>query len=94
MQISQLSPDGTTINRTEVVWSTPSQFSGIEGNRLYKRNGLYYAIGDAPSNAATLIWKAENIWGPCKYDILQIIFNFMYWDIGSGDFSLLGDSLL
>lgn len=64
VSIAQLSSDGLSINKTQEIFSTPSVFSGIEGNRLYKRNGLYYVLDDAPSNAATLIWKSSSIWGP------------------------------
>lgn len=64
VHIAQLSSDGLSINQTQQVFSTPSSFSGIEGNRMYKRNGTYYVLDDAPSDGATLIWKSSSPWGP------------------------------
>lgn len=32
---------------------------------------MYYALGDAPSEGATLIWKSESIWGPWTEKTLQ-----------------------
>lgn len=71
VNITQLSADGTTMIRTEHMLSTPSQFGGIEGNRMYKRNGTYYILDDSPDSGATLIWKSSSIWGPWVEKTLQ-----------------------
>jgi beta-xylosidase len=64
VHVAQLSSDGFSIAQTQEVFSTPSQFGGIEGNRMYKRNGIYYILDDAPGDGATLIWKSSSPWGP------------------------------
>jgi len=65
VSVAQLSSDGLSIAKKEQVFSYPAEFSGgIEGNRMYKRNGTYYVLDDAPSDGATLIWKSASPWGP------------------------------
>ncbi|RDL33228.1 Uncharacterized protein BP5553_08667 [Venustampulla echinocandica] len=63
VSIAQLASDGLSIAKTQKVFSTPPQFSGIEGNRMYKRNGIYYVLDDAPSDSATLIWQSGSVFG-------------------------------
>jgi beta-xylosidase len=72
VSISQLSADANEIVRTEVVLrGSDVGIESIEGNRLYKINGLYYILNDDPSAATTYIWKAENVWGPWEHKILN-----------------------
>lgn len=71
VSISQLSPDGLTPVRSEVVLrASDLDLDSIEGNRLYKINGLYYILNDHPSGATTYIWKSESPWGPWEHKIL------------------------
>lgn len=60
--MSQLSADGLSEVKSQQIFATPSGYSGIEGNRLYKRNGIYYVLDDAPGDRATFIWKSSSLW--------------------------------
>ncbi|KAI9697352.1 MAG: hypothetical protein M1820_007858 [Bogoriella megaspora] len=70
VSIAQLNPDGLSQNKTQQVFSGPTQYQGIEGNRLYKINGTYYVLDDSPQGI-TFIWRSSNIWGPWESQILQ-----------------------
>ncbi|PGG97752.1 hypothetical protein AJ79_09104 [Helicocarpus griseus UAMH5409] len=64
VSIAQLSPDGLSQERTEQVFTASDvDENGIEGNRLYKRKGLYYILNDHPGDR-TYIWKSTSPWGP------------------------------
>ena len=41
VSVAQLSTNGLSVVKTQVVLSYPSECTGIEGNRMYKINGLY-----------------------------------------------------
>ncbi|KAK2767596.1 hypothetical protein FQN54_003754 [Arachnomyces sp. PD_36] len=71
VSVAQLSADGLSIAKTEQVFSYPSECTGIEGNRLYKINGLYYILDDCPSEGITEIWKAPTPFGPYERKILH-----------------------
>jgi len=64
VSVAQLSSDGLSVVKTQVVFSFPSECTGIEGNRMYKINGLYYILDDCPADGRTEIWKASSPWGP------------------------------
>jgi beta-xylosidase len=65
VSISQLDADGLKPIRTEVAFrASDLNHTSIEGNRLYKINGLYYVLNDQPETATTYIWKSESPWGP------------------------------
>ncbi|KAH7399740.1 glycosyl hydrolase family 43 protein [Cadophora sp. MPI-SDFR-AT-0126] len=70
VKMSQLSADGFSEVKVQDVFGTPAGYSGLEGNRLYKRNGTYYILDDAPSDGATFIWKASSVWGPWTSKLL------------------------
>lgn len=72
VNVAQLAADGLSIVKTEQVFSYPSPFSGIEGNRMYKKNGTYYVLDDAPGEGGTLIWKADSPWGPWTEKTLNV----------------------
>ncbi|KAF7297063.1 putative glycosyl hydrolase family 43 [Mycena indigotica] len=64
VNVAQLSADGFSIVKTQQVLTTSTANGGtMEGNRLYKRNGLYYIIDDLPATEEW-VWKASSIWGP------------------------------
>jgi beta-xylosidase len=71
VSISQLASDGLSIVKTQPVFNAPSGYSFIEGNRLYKRNGIYYVLDLAPSQSTTLVWQSKSVWGPWTSKILQ-----------------------
>jgi beta-xylosidase len=65
VSMAQLSSDGLQITRSEVIMRGGDLgLDSLEGNRLYKINGTYYILNDAPSVGRTYIWKSDNIWGP------------------------------
>ncbi|CAI4219574.1 unnamed protein product [Parascedosporium putredinis] len=64
VKMAQLSPDGLTQVRSETIFSaSDAGVDGIEGNRLYKKDGFYYILNDHPGST-TFIWKSESPWGP------------------------------
>lgn len=71
ISISQLDADGLKPVRSEVVLRGGDLgHTSLEGNRLYKINGLYYILNDNPDSATTYIWKSESPWGPWEHKIL------------------------
>jgi beta-xylosidase len=64
VSVAQLAPDGLSIAQTQEVFGYPSECTGIEGNRMYKINGLYYILDDCPSESYTIIWKSSSPFGP------------------------------
>ena len=64
VNVTQLAPDGLSTVRTEKVLE-PGQVGveDIEGNRMYKINGLYYILNDHPGSTA-YVWKSTSPWGP------------------------------
>ncbi|KAH8586991.1 glycosyl hydrolase [Bisporella sp. PMI_857] len=64
VSMAQLSSNGLGLSKTQQIISTPSGYDFIEGNRMYKRDGIYYVLESAPSQQATLIWKSTSPWGP------------------------------
>ena len=70
ISIAQLAPDGLSQVETRQVFSGPADVQRLEGNRLYKINGTYYVLDDAP-RGITFIWRASNIWGPWTSQRLQ-----------------------
>jgi beta-xylosidase len=70
VNVTQLSADGLSVIATQQVLTSPTK-ENIEGNRMYKRNGLYYILNDAPSEQSTWIWKATSPFGPWMPKLLQ-----------------------
>ncbi|KAL2137672.1 hypothetical protein VTI28DRAFT_8573 [Corynascus sepedonium] len=64
VNVTQLAPDGLSTVRTEKV-IVPDQIGtdSLEGNRMYKINGLYYILNDHPGSTA-YVWKSDSPWGP------------------------------
>ncbi|GME27685.1 hypothetical protein jhhlp_000332 [Neofusicoccum parvum] len=69
INMAQLSADGFSEDRLQAAFSAPDGYSGTEGNRLYKRNGVYYVLNDHPPST-TFIWKSDSVWGPWEYRVL------------------------
>lgn len=70
VKIAQLSEDGLSEVRSEVVLEASDVGAdSIEGNRMYKINGLYYILNDRPGTT-TYIWKSSSPWGPYEARIL------------------------
>ncbi|KAI6778640.1 Non-reducing end alpha-L-arabinofuranosidase BoGH43B 1 [Emericellopsis cladophorae] len=70
VSVAQLDEDGLLPVRTEVVFTADdANVDAIEGNRMYKINGLYYILNDRPGGT-TIIWKAESPFGPYQHKVL------------------------
>lgn len=70
VSVAQLSADGLSeVKSQKVFGASDVDMDGIEGNRMYKRNGFYYVLNDHPGDT-TYIWKATSPWGPYTSKIL------------------------
>jgi beta-xylosidase len=70
VHVAQLSADGLSQVRSQsVLNATDVGQDGIEGNRMYKKDGLYYILNDHPGDT-TYIWKSKSPWGPFESKIL------------------------
>lgn len=70
VSVAQLAPDGLSQVKTHNIFNASNVGAdGIEGNRLYKRNGYYYVLDDHPGDT-TYIWKSSSPWGPYTSTIL------------------------
>ncbi|PQE21360.1 glycosyl hydrolase family 43 protein [Rutstroemia sp. NJR-2017a BBW] len=70
VSVAQLSADGLSQVKTQPVFNAADAGrNGIEGNRLYKRDGYYYVLDD-DSQGTTVIWKATSPFGPYTKKIL------------------------
>ncbi|EKG09699.1 Glycoside hydrolase family 43 [Macrophomina phaseolina MS6] len=70
VKVAQLAADGLSEVKSQGVFSASDVGQdGIEGNRMYKRNGNYYILNDHPGDN-TYIWKSSSPWGPYASKIL------------------------
>lgn len=70
VSIAELSADGLSeVQSQRVFGAAELDIDGIEGNRLYKKDGLYYVLNDHPGDT-TYIWKSESPWGPWTSKVL------------------------
>lgn len=71
VSVARLSSDGLSIAQTQEVFTYPQECTGIEGNRMYKRSGIYYILDDCPAEGITEIWKSLSPFGPYERKILS-----------------------
>lgn len=71
VSVAKMTPDGLKIAVTQRVFDYPPECTGVEGNRMYKRDGFYYILNDCPSNGITLVWKASSPFGPYTRKVLN-----------------------
>ncbi|KAE9373683.1 glycoside hydrolase family 43 protein [Stipitochalara longipes BDJ] len=70
VSVAQLAADGLSQVKTQHVFNASDiGRTGIEGNRLYKKDGYYYILDD-DSQGTTVIWKATSPFGPYTGKIL------------------------
>ena len=68
--VAQLAADGLSQVKTVNVFNASDvSADGIEGNRMYKRDGTYYILDDHPGDT-TYIWKSDNPFGPYTSKVL------------------------
>lgn len=70
VRLAQMDETGTQQVRMQSILNRDDVGAdGLEGNRMYKINGLYYILNDRPGGT-TYIWKSESPWGPYESKIL------------------------
>lgn len=70
VSVAQLSVDGLSQVTSQPVFNAADiDRSGIEGNRLYKKDGYYYILDDY-SQGTTIIWKSTSPFGPYSGKIM------------------------
>ncbi|GES66676.1 glycoside hydrolase [Aspergillus terreus] len=72
ISVAQLSADGLSEVRSQVVFTSPSSIGTIEGSRFYKINGKYYIFVTHPANGQYVL-QASSPWGP--YTAKQLLLN-------------------
>lgn len=70
VSVAQLSVDGLSQVKTRPVFNAADvDKGGIEGNRLYKKDGYFYILND-DTQGTTFIWKSTSPFGPYTSKIL------------------------
>jgi beta-xylosidase len=73
MSVAQLSADGLSQVKTQVVYNTPSNIGTLEGSRMYKINGAYYIFATRPANGQYVLRSTSGPFGP--YTVKQLLLN-------------------
>jgi len=63
ISVAQLSSDGLSQVKTQVIYNAPSDIGALEGNRFYKVNGRYYVLTDHPATSEYVL-QASSPFGP------------------------------
>lgn len=72
MHVAQLSPDGKSEVKSQVVFQTPPEVKTLEGSRFYKVNGNYYIFTTKPANAEYVLRSKTGPFGPYEIRPLEI----------------------
>ncbi|EKD16180.1 glycosyl hydrolase family 43 protein [Drepanopeziza brunnea f. sp. 'multigermtubi' MB_m1] len=65
VNVATMSKDGMSISKTTPAFALPQDgLQYIEGNRMYKRKGIYYILDNDPNTRTTMIWKSDKPTGP------------------------------
>jgi beta-xylosidase len=73
VSVAQLSADGLSQVKTQVVFNTPSSIGTLEGSRMYKIKGNYYIFMTRPANGQYVLRSTTGPFGP--YTIKQLLLN-------------------
>jgi beta-xylosidase len=73
LSVAQLSSDGLSQVKTQVVFNTPSDVGTLEGSRMYKINGAYYIFATKPANGQYVLRSTNGPFGP--YVLKQLLLN-------------------
>ncbi|KAI8810486.1 putative xylosidase/glycosyl hydrolase [Cladochytrium replicatum] len=71
ISVAQLSSDGLSEVRSQVVYSAPSSIGTIEGSRFYKVNGRYYIFVTHPAAQELVLMSTSGPFGP--YTIKNLV---------------------
>lgn len=64
LNVAQLSPDGTSEVKSQVVFNTPPDVKVLEGSRFYKVNGNYYIFTTRPPDSEYVLKSTSGPFGP------------------------------
>ncbi|EHK98424.1 putative beta-xylosidase [Glarea lozoyensis 74030] len=73
LSVAQLSKDGLSQVKTQVVYQTPSTIGTLEGSRMYKIKGSYYIFATRPANGQYILKSTNGPFGP--YEVKQLLLN-------------------
>ncbi|KAH8755907.1 glycosyl hydrolase [Hyaloscypha finlandica] len=73
ISVAQLSVDGLSQVKTQVVYNTPSSIGTLEGSRMYKIKGVYYIFSTKPANGQYVLQSSSGPFGP--YTIKELLLN-------------------
>ena len=73
LSVAQLSADGLSQVKTQVVYNTPSSIGVLEGSRMYKKDGAYYIFVTKPANGQYVLRSTSGPFGP--YTVKQLLLN-------------------
>lgn len=73
LSVAQLSKDGTSQVKNQVVFNTPSDVGTLEGSRMYKYKGNYYIFSTRPANGQYVLKSTNGPFGP--YTLKQLLLN-------------------
>lgn len=73
ISVAQLSKDGLSEVKKQVVYNTPTSIGTLEGNRMYKINNAYYIFVTRPANGQYVLRSTNGPFGP--YTIKQLLLN-------------------
>jgi beta-xylosidase len=71
--VAQLSVDGLSQVKAQVVYNTPSSIGTLEGSRMYKVKGVYYIFSTKPANMQYVLQSSSGPFGP--YTIKELLLN-------------------
>ncbi|KAJ2990177.1 hypothetical protein NUW58_g3087 [Xylaria curta] len=67
--VAQLSSDGTSIVKSQLVYTSPGNIGTLEGSRMYKKDGQYYIFVTRPASQEYVL-KASSPFGSYSIKIL------------------------
>ncbi|MDR3717964.1 MAG: glycoside hydrolase 43 family protein [Bryobacteraceae bacterium] len=70
ISVAQLSPDGLTEVKDQVVFKSPADIGYIEGSRFYKINGNYYIFVTHPADGQYILKSTSGPFGPYTAHLL------------------------
>ncbi|OBT75798.1 hypothetical protein VF21_05587 [Pseudogymnoascus sp. 05NY08] len=82
LSVAQLSANGLSQAKTQVVYNTPSTIGTLEGSRMYKINGAYYIFVTRPANGQYVLRSTSGPFGP--YTVKELLLNIGTPISGSG----------
>lgn len=72
LQVAQLSADGTSEVKRQIVFTAPASIGALEGSRFYKVNGNYYIFTDHPPNGEYVLKSTSGPFGPYTMQPLAV----------------------